>query len=152
MLSYLRRRLQGWDGLRYSEPEIRHLSQYQREHLTKAARQAVRHHPRYRFMIRLLSPLFKITLALAVLLLLMDKLYMHLLLMFGWALLIQWGIALVWYFVCFRQSLRQILLDAGLRPAFCFECSHNLEGFEGNACPACHAPLLRRANSSPENT
>ena len=48
--------------------------------------------------------------------------------------------------------MRQKLLDAGIRPAFCFECGYNLEGYEGSECPACDAPLLRQADASPKTS
>ena len=149
MFSYLRRRLRGWDGLSYSEPEIRHLPQHERKRLTQAAWEVVRYRPPHWLMRHLLLTLFQITFVLAALLLVLDSiLYLPFFLLSGWVFLIQ----VVGYLICFRQALRQILPDAGIRPAFCFECGYDLERYEGNACPACGAPLLRQADFPPERS
>ncbi len=56
--------------------------------------------------------------------------------------------SVVWYRHRFREALRQLLLEAGIRPGICFECGYYLEGFEGNECPACDSPLIMHPDSS----
>ncbi len=146
MLAYLRRVL--W-GLRFTERAPRQLSQHEWQRLKQAAWEAVHHHPHFWLMGRLL-PLQE---GLAAFLLGLGwVLGMIPLILIELTLPVLFVTHVIWLHRRFRESLRQKLLDASIRPAFCFECGHELEGYEGNECPACDAPLLRQGASLPDRS
>jgi len=60
----------------------------------------------------------------------------------GWLI----GCLLLHWFL-YRKTLRQLLLDQGIRPRFCFECRCNVEGREGHSCPQCGTALLNPVSS-----
>lgn len=146
MPPYLRRRLfRGWDW--FTTREIRHLSWRERERLEQEAWEIVGRHPRYWLMgkfLPLLNALLIFSASLIHFLKVSLFFYLAMILLFH----VQTVIWMVWQRRHFRKALRQKLLDAGRRPAFCFECGYDLEGYEGNECPACDAPLLRYQDSS----
>jgi hypothetical protein len=146
MPPYPRRRLfRGWDW--FTPGEIQHLPWRERERLTQEAWQIVERPPRYRLMVRVLPLLRSFVLCFAVLahfLKWSGFIYSALIL----ACLLESVIGLVWQRRHFRSALRETLLESGVRPCNCFECGYDLEGYEGNDCPACDAPLLRQADSS----
>jgi hypothetical protein len=146
MPPYLRRRLfRGWDW--FTPREIQHLSWRERERLTQEAWEIVKRHPRFWLMGKFLPILNGILLCCAFLIILL-KISLFLYLTLNLVFLVQTVTGLVWQQRHFRRALRQKLLDAGHRPAFCFECGYDLEGYEGNDCPACDAPLLRQPDSA----
>lgn len=153
MPPFYRRRFRGWDW--FTIREIRHLPWRERERVSREALKVVRRHPRFWLMEGLLPFLSCLLMASLVFIVpLLEDSLIRLICLFPillccLALLV---VSIVWHHRCFRQALRQELLDAGLRPSICFECGYNLEGYEGNECPACDALLLRQAVSPPEKS
>jgi len=156
MPQYLRRRFRGWDW--FTPRAIRHLPWREQERLIHEAAEIVRRHPRYWLMRRLLPFLAALAMvAAAVVQLFKMPLFRFLLLELIFLIcisifLVSIVTGFVWHRGRFQAALRQTLLDAGIRPTFCFECGYNLEGYEGNECPACDALLLRQADSSSEGS
>ena len=145
MPPFLRRRVfRGWDW--FTPRAIQHLPWRDQHRLNREAWEVVRRHPRYRLMARSLPVLGSLAMGLAGLTILLKwpfVIYPLCLLSF----LAQQVTGIIWQRRRFREALRQRLLDAGIRPAFCFECGYNVEGYEGNECPACDAPLLSQPDS-----
>jgi hypothetical protein len=150
MPPYLRRRFRGWGW--FSTREIRYLPWRERERLTQEAWEAVHHSPRYRLMICLQTLLSFLAVGLLALKLGFSLLTDFLLVLTFLIQMVAVFVWIIWVGRLNRNALRQTLLNAGIRPAFCFECGYDLEGYEDNACPACDAPLLRQADSSPESS
>ena len=146
MPPYLRHRVSlGWDW--FTRREIQHLPWREQQRLNREALEAVRCHPRYWLMARSLPLLGSLAMGFAALGVLLEWPFLiHPLLTLSF--LAQQVTGIIWQRRRFREALRQKLLDAGIRPRICFECGYELEGYEGNDCPACEAPLLRQPDSS----
>lgn len=145
MPPYLRRRIfRGWDW--FTPREIQHLPWQEQERLVRAAREIVRRHRRKRLVMRL-APLLNLLLAILVMIGLLSHIsFFFILLIFSVQIAVSIG-SMIWQRKFFREALQQMLLDAGLRPHFCFDCGYRLDGYEGTECPACDALLLRPADS-----
>ncbi len=128
----------------FTPREVRHLPWRERERLTQEAADSVRRHPRFW--------LWGISLPMMVSLIaswLPQETPRSIRLLSHFPAPVLFVTMMVWNRKLLRQTLRQKLLDAGFRPAFCFECGRDLQGYEGSECPACKAPLLRQTASSP---
>jgi hypothetical protein len=146
MPPYIRRRVfLGWDW--FTPRAIQHLTWRERERLIGEALEAVRSHPHSWLMDRLLPSLGALAMLLWTLPLFLGLSFTICLL--SGLLLNQAQVltCLIWRHRRFREALRKKLLDAGIRPRICYECGYQVEGFEGNECPACDAPLLRQPDS-----
>ncbi|MGH7171333.1 MAG: hypothetical protein ACRELF_12750 [Gemmataceae bacterium] len=150
MPPYLRRRLyRGWDW--FSPRALRHLPWREQERLSQEAWEAVRRHPRFWLigrLLHLLALLAAVLTGLGLVLGMFPQIYLLFDLTFPVLIVTEF----VWQRRRFREALRQKLLDASIRPAFCFECGYDIEGYEGNECPACDARLLRQADPPPEKS
>jgi hypothetical protein len=146
MPPYIRRRVfRGWDW--FTPRAIQHLQWGEQQRLNREAWEAVRRHPRYRLMTRSLPLLGALAMGLAGLSMLLKwpgVIYLLFLLSFA----AQEVTGIIWQRRRFRKALRQTLLDAGIPPRFCFECGYEVEGYQGNECPACDAPFLRQPEST----
>ncbi len=153
MPQYLRRNLfRGWDW--FTPREIQHLPWRERERLIRGAWETLSRLPGYRFVSRWIP----IIITLPVQIMVFTRFFLSIrfdfllviIIYLAWILLTILGFvsSVVWYRHRFRKALRQLLLEAGIRPGICFECGYYLEGFEGNECPACDSPLIMYPDSS----
>jgi hypothetical protein len=152
MPPYLRRRFLGWDW--FTPREVQHVPWREQERLIQEVQEVAARDPRDR-LFRWLFLLGCVALGLALLgsqLLEKSLPSLFFVLLCNLVSLVLIVTMIVWQRRRFREALQQKLLDAGIRPAFCFKCGYDLEGNEASACPACSTRLLRQANSLPEST
>ncbi len=137
MPPFIRRRSAGWDW--FTPAAVRHLPLEQRDLLLSQTLNLVERHWYFRWKIPALS--FVLTIGS----------------MYG----LEWvrGSKYILFFVLFmvfilgpfhsvyqrsiyRQTLRRLMLEARVRPGYCFDCGGFLEGYTGDECYICGAALI----------
>lgn len=153
MSLHLRRR--SWERNWSAAHTVLHVPQSERERLSREAHKATRSDPHF-WLMGIALPLLTLLSMMAFFFILPRLVSPLIWLICLFPIVLTWlailATHIVWEQIAFRRAVRQILLDSGIRPAFCFGCGYNLKGCEGNECPACDALLLRQADSPSESS